>query len=65
MPIDKPHSLLLSQLQSEKMFVICLLFELSVALDCNQFRIRENVELSQESRIKVVRKKDIAKEVCS
>ena len=47
------------------MFFTLILFEFSVALDCNQFQIRRNIELSWRSRIKFIDTKDYRKEDCS
>ena len=47
------------------MFFVFLFFELSVALDCNQFEIRKNIGLSRKSKIKRIHVREYRKELCS
>ena len=47
------------------MFLNFLWFGVVVALDCNQFRMQRNFELSWKTRIKLVHTKQYTKEVCT
>ena len=47
------------------MIIIFILFELVIALNCNQFKRTRNVRLSQGTKIKQVRTVGYRKEHCS